>query len=75
MSEKINSCNDWYLTETNMYDFTIFSVPRDRLRTSCNVISHTFCAAVTYQFCKDNLKRADDPELSDDVTADMTTSV
>ena len=51
-----------------------FCVFRDRLRTSCNVISHTFCAAVTYHFCKQNLKQADDKNgPSDDVAeADMS---
>ncbi|KAK7090118.1 excitatory amino acid transporter 1-like [Littorina saxatilis] len=48
----------------------------DRLRTACNVISHTFCAAVTYQFCKKDLKRADAEESSGDgVTEETTTRI
>ncbi|XP_041356554.1 excitatory amino acid transporter 2-like isoform X1 [Gigantopelta aegis] len=31
----------------------------DRFRTCCNIISHTFCAAVTYQFCKKDLAKID----------------
>ncbi|XP_041347973.1 excitatory amino acid transporter 1-like [Gigantopelta aegis] len=31
----------------------------DRFRTYCNIISHTFCAAVTYQFCRKDLAKID----------------
>ncbi|CAC5415175.1 SLC1A2 [Mytilus coruscus] len=31
----------------------------DRLRTTSNVVSHTFCTAVTYHFCKNDLNALD----------------
>ncbi|XP_041347987.1 excitatory amino acid transporter 3-like [Gigantopelta aegis] len=34
----------------------------DRIRTVCNIISHTFCTAVTYQFCKEDLGQMEMPE-------------
>lgn len=34
----------------------------DRVRTGCNVVSHCYCAAVAYRFCKDGL---DNPDADD----------
>ncbi|XP_041379251.1 excitatory amino acid transporter 1-like [Gigantopelta aegis] len=34
----------------------------DRIRTSCNVISHTFCTAVSYRFCKKDLQHVEQRE-------------
>ena len=39
--------------------FCFMCLCRDRIRTCSNLTSHTFCAAVTYQFCKEDLKRLD----------------
>ncbi|KAK7477592.1 hypothetical protein BaRGS_00031140 [Batillaria attramentaria] len=46
----------------------------DRMRTPCNVISHTFCAAVTYQFCKNDLDPISDQQDSSDDVTDIVTS-
>ena len=35
----------------------------DRIRTTCNVVSHTFCAAITYSLCKNDLKKLDGLEM------------
>lgn len=31
----------------------------DRLRTTSNIVSHTYCTAITYHFCKNELKKID----------------
>lgn len=38
---------------------------RDRIRTGSNVLSHTICAAVTYQFCKSSLTKSQDEPIDD----------
>lgn len=35
----------------------------DRVRTGCNVVSHCYCAAVAYRFCKDGLAPSTSPGL------------
>ncbi|KAK7090117.1 excitatory amino acid transporter-like isoform X2 [Littorina saxatilis] len=47
----------------------------DRLRTACNVVSHTTCAAVTYHFCKKNLGPCDVMETPSDVERNILTKI
>ena len=42
-----------------------FSVFRDRIRTTSNIVSHTYCTAITYQFCKNDLKKLDEIPCDD----------
>lgn len=37
----------------------------DRIRTTSNIVSHTYCTAITYQFCKNDLKKLDEIPCDD----------
>ena len=51
---------------------TLLDLFRDRIRVTCSIVSHTFCAATVYQFCKNDLKSIDKPQDLENVDTDST---